>query len=324
MSLLTQISKFFSKQQSDQILGIALQQESFSACLMPKSQGSTANEQLELPHSSFQHNPVVLSDFANAISAMHADKSLSGQCHLVLNALQTQIVQVDKPSVPNEEIVSALKWQIKDLVSIPPDNMVLDYFDSPLLSGGKEKINVVCAPLNELKMLVSAINQTDAEVTSIVTEEFAFANLLPVQNEACLLVCQQPNEEITLLIVKQGQLYFHRRLRGFSKIAKKSEDELAMTMIDGLALEIQRSTDYFERQLKQAPIKEIRVLLPMESESFFARKLAENTHVPVTLLALPEAYQQQREYAAAIGATLVETRLAEKEQLQAQELIHAS
>ncbi len=324
MSLLTRISKLFSKKQSNQVLGIALQQESLTSCLMPNPQDSINNENVKASQPSFQSTEVKLSKFANAISVIQTSKLLAGQCHLVLNAKQSQIVQVDKPNVPSEEIVAALKWQIKDLVSIPPDNMVIDYFDGPLLAGGKEKVHVVCAPLNELKKIVTAINQTDAEVASIVTEEFAFANLLPVQNDACLLVCKQPNEEIILLIVKQGQLYFHRRLRGFSQIAQKSEDELSMTMVDSLVLEIQRSSDYFERQLKQAPIKEIKVLLPMVSESFFARKLAENTQVPVTLLALPEAYQQHREYAAAIGATLLETRLVEKQQSQAQELTHAS
>jgi len=326
MSLLTRISQLFSKQQSNQIMGIALQQEALTSCLVPKIQKSTQNKDIKIPQPSCINTPVVLSDFAKAIAALHTDEPLKGQCHLVLNAQQSQIVQVDKPNVPANEIISALKWQIKDLVSISPDNMVVDYFDGPLLSGGKEKINVVCAPLNELKKLVAAINKTDAEVVSIITEEFAFANLLPVQNDACLLVCQQPNEEITLLIVKQGQLYFHRRLRGFSQIAKKSEDELTMTMIDGLALEIQRSSDYFERQLKQAPIKTIKVLLPMASESFFARKLAENTHLAVDLLALPDIFEQSkcRTHAAAIGATLLETRLAEKEQLRAQELTHVS
>ncbi len=324
MSLLTRISQLFSKQQSNQILGIALQQGALTSCLLPEIQNSAKDEHVEMSQALCQNTAVNLSDFAKAITALHTDSPLTGQCHLVLNAQQSQIVQVDKPNVPANEIVAALKWQIKDLVSISPDNMVLDYFDSPLLSGGKEKINVVCAPLNELKKLVKAINKTGAEVASIVTEEFAFANLLPVQSEACLLVCQQPNEEITLLIVKQGQLYFHRRLRGFSQIAKKSEDELVMTMIDSLALEIQRSSDYFERQLKQAPIKKIKVLLPMASENFFARKLAENSHLPVDLLALPDAFLQHRTHAAAIGVTLLEARLAEKAQLQAQELTNAS
>jgi MSHA biogenesis protein MshI len=93
-----------------------------------------------------------------------------------------------------------------------------------------------------------------------------------------------------------------------------------MMVIDSLALEIQRSSDYFEHQLKQAGIREIKVLLPMETEGFFARKLAENTHLPVSILALPEGYQQYRGYAAAIGATLFESRLAEYKLSQPQEL----
>ncbi|MCI2282830.1 hypothetical protein L3081_04695 [Colwellia sp. MSW7] len=146
---------------------------------------------------------------------------------------------------------------------------------------------MVCSPLNELKQIVNAANAGNMEVVSITIAEFAFANLLPIQNDACLLVCQQPNEEVVLLIIKQGKLYFHRRLHGFSQIANKSEDELTMTVIDSFALEIQRSSDYFERQLKQAPIKDIKVLLPIKTESFFARKLAENSHLPVSLLTLP-------------------------------------
>ena len=58
----------------------------------------------------------------------------------------------------------------------------------------------------------------------------------------------------------------------------------------------------------------------MENESFLARKLAENSYIPVTLLALPEAYQQHRSHAAAIGATMYEAKIAE----QTQETINVS
>jgi MSHA biogenesis protein MshI len=211
---------------------------------------------------------------------------------------------VDKPNVPESEICAALKWQIKDLVTFTPDDMVLDYFDGPVLSGGGEKINVVCAVASELRNIVSATNKGNMILQSITTQEFAFSQLVAIQNDACLLVCQEPGEEIVILIVKQGQLYFHRRLRGFLHIAEKSDEELASNIIDNLSLEIQRSTDYFERQLKQAPIKELKVLIPIKSEAFFARKLAENTNVPVTLLALPEPYHEQREYAVALSAAI--------------------
>ncbi len=320
MSLLTQISNIFSKQQSEQLVGISLQQKSLGLCILPPMQDASNPELASSNKIIFEKRTVESFDFASVIDKLNNQFNLSCECHLVLNAAQSQIVQVDKPDVPKDEINGALKWQVKDLVSISPDNMVLDYFDGPILAGGKEKINVVCSPLNELKKIVSVLNTGSMKVASITIEEFAFANLLPIQNDACLLVCQQPNEEITLLIVKQGKLYFHRRLRGFSQIASKTEDELTMTAIDNLALEIQRSSDYFERQLKQAPIKEIKVLLPIELESFFARKLAENSHMPVSLLTLPEAYREHREYACAIGAVMAPASVAE----QSQELKHVS
>ncbi len=320
MPLLTKISKLFSKKQANQLIGIALEQQGISLCSFPVSSPNKVetealiddDTQPQEPVSQdsnagsviFQKMKVVDGDFSSQLIKLQDDLELSGQAHLVLNDHQTQIVQVDKPSMPEAEICAALKWQIKDLVTISPDNMILDYFDAPALTGIKDKINVVCASLSDLKALVSTINQGDVELLSITTQEFAFANLLAVQNDACLLVCQQPNEEIILLIVKEGQLHFHRRLRGFSHIGNKSEDELSMNVIDNLSLEIQRSTDYYERQLKQAPIRELKVLLPIALEGFFARKLAENTNVAVSLLDLPSPYHQQREHAAAIGALL--------------------
>jgi len=316
MSLLTRINNIFSKSQSDQLVGISLQQESIALCSLPALVVTKPEDSTPASDATFHNKKLNQLDFSHAITGF----DYTGKCHIVLSAQQSQIVQIDKPNVPMAEINAALKWQVKDLVTISPDNMVLDYFDGPLLAGGKEKIHVVCAPINELKQIVAATNKDGAEVVNITTVEFAFANLLPTQSDACLLVCQQPNEEIILLIVKQAKLYFHRRLRGFRQIANKTEDELGATVIDNLALEIQRSSDYFERQLKQAPIKEIKILVPMANEGFFARKLAENSHVPVTLLTLPKAYQQYRSYAAAIGATMYDTSVAD----QAQEIKHVS
>lgn len=311
MSLLTQISKIFSKKQSEQVVGVSLQHDSITLCSLPANDASDTSDSNDNETANFQQLSVQQLDYASAITELQPDWEMIGECHIALNAQQSQIVQVDKPAVPAAEINGALKWQIKDLVTISPDNMVLDYFDGPILAGGKEKINVVCSPIDELKKIIDAVNQKNLDVASITIPEFAFANLLPVQNDACLLVCQQPHEEIVLLIIKKGKLYFHRRLRGFSQIASKTEEELAMLAIDSLALEIQRSSDYFERQLKQAPIKDIKILLPMKTESFFARKLAENSHLPVSILALSTADQDKREYACAIGATMSQARAVE-------------
>ena len=291
MSIITRIKSIFSKPKSTDSIGIALRQHSIA--FFARNVSANKCESAEV-----KAQPLV-----TTLKNMVSEHALQGQCHIVLSNVQSQIVQVDRPSVPDTEINAALKWQIKDLVNIAPDNMVLDYFDGPTLAGGVEKVNVVCAPKNDLVELVSTLSTDDLSVATITTEEFAFASLIPVQQDAVLLVCQQPNEEINLLIIKNGQLFFSRRLRGFSQIAMKNEDELSMSVVDTLSLEIQRSTDYFERQLKQAPIKTIEVLVPMDNEAFLARKLAENTNVEVKLFAMPDTFENQREKAVAIAAT---------------------
>jgi len=291
MSIITRIKNIFSKIASDDLIGVALRQQSISYFVKKSNEHRCESIENKI-------NPIV-----NAIKVLLNDKSLAGQCHLVLPNAYSQIVQVDKPNVPDLEINAALKWQIKDLVNIAPENMVVDYFDGPILSGGQQKINVVCVAKNDLVELVTALTDDDLDVKCITTEEFAFASLLPIQQDAVLFVCQQPNEEVNLLIVKDGQLFFSRRLRGFAQIAGKSEDELSMGTIDALSLEIQRSSDYFERQLKQAPIKVIEVLMPLKHEAFLARKLAENTNVEVKLFAMPLTLENFRDSAVAIGAT---------------------
>jgi MSHA biogenesis protein MshI len=292
MSLTTKLTKLFSKAESKDLLGVSLRQESLAFFFRP----AEGEQQIQQVTSPFLEHP-------QQIKAQQKKYQLQGQCHLVLAASQTQVVQLDKPNIPENEVNAALKWQIKDLVSYSPDDMVLDYFDGPTLAGGNEKINVVCASKKDLLTLIDPLSQNGLVLKTITTEEFAFASLVPVQNHACLMVCQQPNEEIILLIVKQGKVFFSRRLRGFSQIATKSEDELSFDVIDNLSLEIQRSTDYFERQLKQAPIRTIEIIVPMPNEALLARKLTENTNVAVNLLVMPEGFKDSREYAATIGAT---------------------
>jgi len=303
MSFLTKISQVFSQNSSNRRLAIAFQQHGVSLCSIPEQKKDNKVDNKD-DKVIFEHEKNNSTNFVKSIETFHSNNELEGSACLVLSEAQSQVVQVDKPAVPESEINSALKWQIKDLVSISPDNMLLDYYDAPTLAGGKEKINVVCAPLDELKKLVMATDQGLVKVSAITTQEFAFSNLLPAQSGAVLLVCQQPNDEIVLIIVKEKQIFFHRRLRGFSQISNKTVDELSSSIIDDISLEIQRSTDYFERQLKQAPIKAIKVILPIKLESVFAEKLAEYTAAPVSLLELPRPYHQHREFAAAIGACI--------------------
>lgn len=292
MSLINKINQLFSKKKSTNIVGVSIELDSLSYCYRPLNT-SPVCEKITKPNLSA------------SIATLSDELGGDGLCHIILSAGQYQIVQVDKPNVPDTEINAALKWQVKDLVPFKPDNMVVDYFDGPQLSGNTEKINVVCADLTELSAVVEHLTDNQLDIALITTVEFAFAQLIPTSDIATLLVCQHANEDLLILIIKQGKIFFQRRIRGLAQISHKTENELVMGCIDTLSLEIQRSTDYFERQLKQAPIKDIQVIIPMENEAFLVRKISENTNVPVNLLSMPEGFEQYREFPCSVGASML-------------------
>lgn len=305
MSLITTLTNLFSKPEPKHQLGISIGQKAITVCSVSESL-EIDYQKIELDTNFNQNTAVETATKAvtDKLAKLSSELQTPSQCQVIMPVSQYQIVQIDKPNVPESEIAAALKWQVKDLVTIAVEDMIIDYFDGPTLAGDA-KVNVVCASKTFLTQLVNVLTEDELHLKTISTEEFAFASLVEKQDTAVLLVCQQPNEEIMLMIVKKGKVYFHRRLRGFAQIDKQSEQELVMGTIDSLSLEIQRSTDYFERQLKQAPIKAIQVIVPIANEDVLVDKLAQNTYIPVQLLALPELHQNQRKYAAAIGATLL-------------------
>ena len=48
---------------------------------------------------------------------------------LVLSAERYQLIQLDKPAVPEAEMLQALPWLARELTSVAVDDMLLDYLD---------------------------------------------------------------------------------------------------------------------------------------------------------------------------------------------------
>ena len=84
-----------------------------------------------------------------------------------------------------------------------------------------------------------------------------------------------------------------------------------MGMGDTLSVEIQRSMDYFESQLRQAPVRKIVVHLNSTIQQELANIIQELTFMPVTVMALPLASPQPDKTVslASLGAALSNVRL---------------
>lgn len=183
------------------------------------------------------------------------------QLHLILAPDRYQIIQIDKPSLADNEMLQALPWLVKDLVEIPVDDMVVDYLELPAVTSQSNKINVVVCRLSYLKSVVELLHQHKKTVVTIQPEEWLLAGHSLQSSHSTMLVMHQPNQELLIQIVREGAVYFSRRARGFNRLSAASAAELGMDMLDNLLLELQRSMDYFESQLKQPPVRDIRLII---------------------------------------------------------------
>jgi MSHA biogenesis protein MshI len=176
---------------------------------------------------------------------------------IVLSQDMYHMVQVDKPEMAEEDITTALPWTLGELVPYDSSNMVLDYVDYPVKSRtGGQKIDVFAAEKSSLAAVAASMaKKKDKQLTHIHTKEVLATEMVPSDDYARLLIIQEPNSEPFLMIVRSQAIWLARRLRGF--VSKVNEQTDLSQLSDTLGLEIQRSMDFYESQLKQPPLKEI-------------------------------------------------------------------
>lgn len=204
--------------------------------------------------------PIVDGNWQLAMQDALAQVSKAMAVTLILPPTMYQIVQLEKPALAEQELLAALPWQVKDLTDIALDDLVLDYIDLPAAPGQSAKINVVVAAKSQLQELVAIVNRYKLNLQQILIEEWLIHELLECGDHAALVLMHQPNQDVLLQVIRQGQLQFSRRLRGFSRLHQYTQSELQQGVFDNLLLEIQRSMDYIESQLKLPPVRSIHLL----------------------------------------------------------------
>ena len=197
-----------------------------------------------------------------------------------------QQVQIDKPSVPEEELLGALPWAIKDFVSEPVLQLSCDYYDLPTSPAAHPKLAVVAVPKSRLQLIADSVN-AHAKLSLITTEELALANLPSQEAKLELMLYQLPGQELSLLALSGGQLCFNRQLRGFSQLSQWGIVAQAPELLDNLALQLQRSLDYLTGQLKLGEASRMQVALTSGDLGPLMRYLTSSFPMPVVALANP-------------------------------------
>jgi MSHA biogenesis protein MshI len=230
--------------------------------------------------------------------------------NLLLHPATYQMLLLDSPEVPADELRDALRWRVKELITEPIDDVVIDAFTLPEDAYRGRSRMAYCAVLNKARMRTWNAMCADAglQLRSIDVTEMAFRNLgLLAGSEGMSLALLRLRSSEGLIAVQHGaDLYMARRIE--QGLNHAGQDYSAIT------LEIQRSLDYYESQLGKGYINRL-LLLPMKRDGEAALQ-ALSSGLAVKLQALDlrdlfpdqlgaEVSEQEQAYCmAAVGAAL--------------------
>lgn len=232
-------------------------------------------------------------------------------CASLLDITDYQLLMVEAPEVPQTELKAAIRWRIRDLIDFHIDDAVLDVFDTPPSGarGVQENLYVVVSRSAVVKERIECLQSAGAALEIIDIPELALRNIAAQleQDASGQAVLFFAADQGLITLTRDATLYLARSMDiGYQQLLATPE------LVDRLALELQRSMDYYDRHFQQSPITSIALCPPPEALPQLAEQLEQQTGIPVQEIRLedlvevhePVDAQQFAECVLAIGAAL--------------------
>ena len=244
-------------------------------------------------------------------------QAASRHCSTVLAGGEYQLLSLEAPAVPREELKTAVGWRLKDMLDFPLADATIDVFDIPGDPNGTQRGSSVFA----VAARNSAVSARQALYTAckiglsvIDIPEMAqrnIATLLETPGRG-IAVLSFDGDGGLLTMSFNGELYQARRI---DVTLPQLQSPDASQYYDRVTLELQRSFDHFDRQFHFISLARL-MLMTGASDGLHAY-LADNLYMPVeqldlaTVLDLSQAAElrapaMQARYFLAIGAALRE------------------
>lgn len=214
-------------------------------------------------------------------------------CALLLNAGEYQMLQVEAPNVPPEEVKTAMRWRIKDLLDYSVEQATIDVLPIPSQQGAQQgaagMMYAVAARSETVRTLMMQFRAAKIPLEVIDIPEMAQRNIAALFEEPQrgLAVLSFNAQGGLLTFSFAGELYHARRID--LPMAQLAADQPVQreTLLERLALELQRSLDYFDRQYSFIPISRL-LLAPLPENLDVHDYLAERLYMPVQLVDLAQ------------------------------------
>lgn len=226
--------------------------------------------------------PVEGDDWAAALGSLKG----RGPVSLVLRPGDYRLRVVDAPNVPAEELKSAVRWQIQDMLDFHADDGTFDVLQVPQpehLTHVRQIFAVAAknSLLAEETLLAQRAGLNLGIIDILETAQRNLVARLEARGRAMATFSFIESGGL-LTLTLDGELCMARSL-GVNPALLDGEN--VEGVLDRLTLEIQRSLDHFDRQFGGVPVDRL-LLVPIEQATRLRDGLAGNLALPVETLEL--------------------------------------
>ncbi|QOL49103.1 type IV pilus biogenesis protein PilM [Massilia litorea] len=223
----------------------------------------------------------------------HAYRSIT-----VLNAGEYQILSVDAPNVAPDELKTAVRWRLKDMLDFHVDDATIDVLDLPVDPNAavraQHSMFAIAARNSVIEARQKMFTSAKVELAVIDIPEMAQRNISAlVEPPGRGVAMLSFRDEGGLLTVSwRGELYLARRIDlGLDQLLD-DDIERRNGAFDRVTLELQRSLDNFERQYSFISVAKL-VLAPSPVVGL-DEYLSSNLYTPVDTLDLASLFDFER------------------------------
>lgn len=166
-------------------------------------------------------------------------------CNWVLHPDYYRLTLLNTPNLPPSEHKNAVRWQIKEVINYPLEDVAVDIFYPEEIGKNPNKIFVITAQHSFLQDIVNIIQECGLLPIAIDIREFAVRNLIAdiAKQDEAIGFLSITNDNCLMVFVKQHRIQFVRHI----PINLKSIQANHSILIT----ELQRSFNYCQSELKQ-------------------------------------------------------------------------
>ncbi|WP_342114806.1 agglutinin biogenesis protein MshI [Pseudoduganella sp. OTU4001] len=229
-----------------------------------------------------------------------------------------QLLQVEAPNVPQEELKTAVRWRLKDMLDFHIDDATIDVLDIPVDKNAGNRAHSMFAIAARNSLIQSRQDlfaEAQAPLSVIDIPEMAQRNISALlEPEGRGLAMLSFSDAGGLLTVSYNkELYLARHLEVTLAMVQEQDVERRHASFDKIALELQRSLDHFDRQYHFISIS--RLMLAPTGVPSLQDFLAAQMYMPVESFGLGDVFdltdapslldpEEQVRYFLTLGAAL--------------------